>query len=177
MNALGGIPNLLSLSRLLLAALFVPAGSAGRVALICVAAATDFFDGWLARRTNTATRWGALVDPIADRLFVLVAIVVYVLNGELSIVQMLLLLPRDIATALAFLVARFIPSFRAVEFKARFPGKIVTVFQLLTLLALVIGVRPLTPFIVTVVLTSALAIADYAHSIWRAISMKERANP
>jgi len=167
-NTLRGVPNLLSLSRLLLAVLFIPAGSAGRVALICIAGATDFLDGWLARRTNTATRWGAIVDPIADRLFVLVAIVVYVLNGELSIVQMLLLLPRDIATALAFLVARAVPSLRAVEFKARFPGKIVTVFQLLTLLALVIGVRPLTPFIVTVALTSALAIADYAHSIWRA---------
>ena len=70
-----------------------------------------------------------------------------------------------------------VPSLRTVEFKARFPGKIVTVFQLLTLLALVMGVRPLTPFIVTVVLTSALAIADYAQSMWRAISMKEGANP
>jgi CDP-diacylglycerol--glycerol-3-phosphate 3-phosphatidyltransferase/cardiolipin synthase len=167
-NALGGVPNLLSLSRLLLAVLFVPAGSAARAALICLAGATDFLDGWLARRTNTTTRWGALVDPIADRLFVLVAVVVYVINGSLSIPQMLLLLPRDIATALAFLVARFVPSLRAVEFKARFPGKIVTVFQLLTLLALVIGVQPLTPFIVVVALVSALAIADYTHALWRA---------
>ena len=159
------LPNILSLSRLLLAVLFVPAGRPARIALICLAAATDFLDGWLARRTNTATRWGALMDPVADRIFVLVAIVTYVLNGELSLVESLLLLSRDIATALGFFVARAVPALRAVEFKARFPGKIVTVLQLVTLLALVVGAHPLTPFIALVALASALAIADYAHAL------------
>jgi cardiolipin synthase len=162
------LPNVLSLSRLLFAVLFVPAGRVARIALICLAGATDFLDGWLARRTNTTTRWGALVDPIADRLFVLVAIVTYVLNGELSVVESLLLLSRDIATALGFVVAQAVPRLRAVEFKARFPGKTVTVLQLVTLLALVVGVQPLTPFIALVALASALAIADYAHAVWRA---------
>src|SRR5438105_5221761 len=162
------LPNLLSLSRLLLAVLFVPAGRPARIALICLAAATDFLDGWLARRTNTATRWGALMDPVADRIFVLVAIVTYVLNGELSLVESLLLLSRDIATALGFFVARAVPALRAVEFKARFPGKIVTVLQLVTLLALVVGAHPLTPFIALVALASALAIADYAQAVFSA---------
>jgi phosphatidylglycerophosphate synthase len=162
------LPNILSLSRLLLAVLFVPAGRSGRIALICIAALTDFLDGWLARRTNTATRWGALVDPIADRIFVLVAVVTYVIKGELSVVEMLLLLSRDVATAVGFFVARAVPRLRAVEFKARFPGKVVTVLQLVTLLAVVAGVQPLTPFIALVALASALAIADYTHAVWRA---------
>ena len=162
------LPNILSLSRLLLAVLFVPAGRVVRIALICLAGATDFLDGWLARRTNTTTRWGALVDPIADRLFVLVAVVTYVLNGELTVVGSLLLLSRDIATALGYFVARVVPRLRAVEFKARFPGKIVTVLQLVTLLALVVGAQPLTPFIALVAVASALAIADYAHTLLRA---------
>jgi CDP-diacylglycerol--glycerol-3-phosphate 3-phosphatidyltransferase/cardiolipin synthase len=166
--ALRRLPNVLSLSRLLLAVFFLPAGHAARIALICLAGATDFLDGWVARRTNTTTRWGALLDPISDRVFVLVAIVTYVLNGELSVVESLLLLSRDIATALAFFVARTVPRLRAVEFKARFPGKIVTVLQLVTLLALVVGAQPLTPFIVLVALASALAIADYAHAVLRA---------
>lgn len=162
------LPNALSLCRVLLAVLFVPAGRSARIALICVAGATDFLDGWIARRTNTATRWGALLDPIADRLFVLVVIVTYVLNGELSVVQALLQLPRDLATALAFLIAPIVPGLRGADFKARFPGKIVTVLQLLTLLALLVGVRPLTPFIALVAVASALAIADYATAVWRA---------
>jgi CDP-diacylglycerol--glycerol-3-phosphate 3-phosphatidyltransferase/cardiolipin synthase len=164
------LPNVLSLSRFLLAVLFVPAGRVARIALICLAGATDFLDGWLARRTHTTTRWGALVDPISDRVFVLVAIVVYVLNTELSIVESLLLLSRDIATALGFVVARAVRSLRAVELKARLPGKIVTVLQLVTLIALVGGVKPLTPFIALVALASALAIADYTHALWRAKS-------
>ena len=108
------------------------------------------------------------MDPIADRIFVLVAMVTYVLKGELSIVETLLLLSRDVATAVGFFVARAVPRLRAVEFKARFPGKVVTVLQLVTLLALVAGVQPLTPFIALVALASALAIADYTRAVWRA---------
>ena len=108
------------------------------------------------------------MDPIADRIFVLVALVTYVLNGALSPVGALLLLTRDLATALGFFVARVAPSLRSVEFKARFPGKIVTVLQLATLLALVVGARPLTPYIAVVVVASALAIVDYTRAIWRA---------
>lgn len=165
---MGGLPNALSLSRLVLALLFIPAGHAARIALICLAAATDFLDGWLARRTNTTTRWGALVDPIADRLFVLVAIATYLRSGELSVVESLLLLPRDIATALALMIARVTPRLRSVEFKARFPGKVVTVLQLATLLALVIGLRPLMPLIAAVAITSVFAIADYTRAFLRA---------
>lgn len=162
------LPNVLSLSRLLLAALFIPAGRGARIALILVAAATDFLDGWLARRTHTATRWGALLDPIADRIFVVVAVVSYVLNGELSVVQALLLLPRDIATALAYFVARAVPALQRVQFKARYPGKIVTVLQLVTLIVLVLGLHPLAPLIALVALASVVAIADYAHAVSRA---------
>jgi CDP-diacylglycerol--glycerol-3-phosphate 3-phosphatidyltransferase/cardiolipin synthase len=161
------LPDILSLSRLLLAALFVPAGRTGRLALIVIAAATDFLDGWIARRTHTGTRLGALVDPLGDRLFVLVVIVTYVVNGGLSVLEALLLLSRDLATALGFLAARAVPTLRAVEFKARFPGKLVTVLQLVTLLALVAGAHPMTPFIALVTLASAIAVADYASAMWR----------
>lgn len=110
------------------------------------------------------------MDPISDRVFVLVAIVVYVLNAELSVVESLLLLSRDIATALGFFVARTVRRLRPVEFKARFPGKIVTVLQLVTLIAVAAGVQPLTPLIALVALASALAIADYTHFLLRARS-------
>jgi CDP-diacylglycerol--glycerol-3-phosphate 3-phosphatidyltransferase/cardiolipin synthase len=162
------LPNVLSLSRLLLAVLFIPAGRALRIVLILLAAVSDFLDGWLARRTHATTRWGALVDPIGDRLFVLVVIAVYVLDSELSVLEAVLFLLRDIATALGFLVARVVPSLRAVEFKARLPGKIVTVLQLVTLIALVAGAHPLTPYIALVALAAVIAIVDYTHAVWRA---------
>lgn len=162
------LPDVLSLSRLLLAILFIPAGRGARIALICVAAATDFLDGWIARRTHTTTREGALLDPIADRIFVIVAVGTYVWNGDLSLLEALLLLPRDIATALGFAIARAVPTLRGAQFKARFPGKIVTVLQLVTLLALVFGVRPLAPLVALVAVASAIAIADYTRALWLA---------
>ena len=65
------LPSAISLSRLVLAAVFIGTSSAtGRVALVVVAAFTDFLDGWLARHANLTTKWGALIDPIADRIFV-----------------------------------------------------------------------------------------------------------
>lgn len=39
-----------------------------------VAAVTDFFDGWLARRLNATTVWGAILDPIGDKVLVCGAI-------------------------------------------------------------------------------------------------------
>ena len=161
------LPNVLSLSRLLLAVLFVPAGRDARIVLIGLAGATDFLDGWIARRTHTATRSGALVDPIADRVFVLVAVVTNVLNGGLSVVESLVLLSRDVATALGFVIARVVPRLRAVEFRARWLGKIVTVLQLVTLVAVVYGARQVTPLIIIVAVASALAIADYARAVMR----------
>jgi CDP-diacylglycerol--glycerol-3-phosphate 3-phosphatidyltransferase len=35
-----------------------------------VAAVTDFFDGWLARRLNATSVWGAILDPIGDKVLV-----------------------------------------------------------------------------------------------------------
>ena len=56
-------------------------GVGARVGLIGAAAATDFLDGWLARRVNAASRWGALIDPIADRFFVLTAVATMLFSG------------------------------------------------------------------------------------------------
>lgn len=162
------LPNVISLSRLALAAAFVMAEPTQRVGLVGVAAATDFFDGWVARRANATSRWGALIDPISDRVFVLVAVGTLVLEGALSVPAYFVLISRDLMTAIGFLVARVIPWLRPVEFKARMAGKIVTTLQLLTLLAVVLSPRSATPLVVIVGVVSAWAIVDYTLALWRA---------
>ena len=162
------LPNLLSVSRFFLAALFVPADRAERVVLIVVAALTDFFDGWIARRANIASPWGALLDPIADRAFVIVAVATFLFSGELSIIGFFVMITRDLMTAIGFLVARMVSWLRSVQFKARLPGKIVTVLQLLTLLVLVLEPQRLHPMLVLVAVTSAWAVVDYTAALWRA---------
>jgi cardiolipin synthase len=163
------LPNLLSCSRLVLAAGFVVTrATEARVGLIGAAAVTDFLDGWLARRVDATSRWGALLDPIADRVFVLTVVATFLFTGELSTGAYFILLMRDIATAVGFLVARAIPWLRSVKFEARMSGKVVTVLQLLTLAAVLVY-RPAVPSLLfAVAVTSVVSIVDYTLALWRA---------
>ena len=167
-NTLGRLPNILSCSRLALAAGFVASSSAEtRVTLIGAAAITDFLDGWLARRVHATSRWGALLDPIADRVFVLTVVGTLLLRGQLSTASYFILITRDLATAIGFLVARLIPWLRPVEFKARLLGKVVTVLQLFTLGAIFVAPWAVTPLLGAVALASLMSIADYTLKLWR----------
>jgi cardiolipin synthase len=162
------LPTLLSLSRLVLAAGFVAAdGAAMRVGLIGAAGLTDVLDGWLARRWNVASRVGALLDPIGDHVFALVATLTFVVGGSLSIPAALVLVARDVATSLGFLIALAVPTFRHEPFKARWPGKVVTVFQFATLLSLIVAPALTTPLLALVAVTAAWSIADYGVAVWR----------
>ncbi|SEJ47731.1 CDP-diacylglycerol--glycerol-3-phosphate 3-phosphatidyltransferase [Demequina mangrovi] len=75
------VPNVLTVARLVmvpvvLALLFIDDGAEGAarwwaLALFMIAAATDFFDGYLARRWGVVSPFGKLADPIADKALVL----------------------------------------------------------------------------------------------------------
>ena len=168
-GAIFSLPNVVSMSRVVLAAGFVGArGAEERLALIGVASVTDFLDGWLARRRNAATRWGALIDPIADRIIVLTAVSAFLISGELTTWQYFVLLSRDIMTAIGFLVARLVPWLRPVEFKARYLGKVVTTLQLATFIAILAYPDLVTFLVLLVGIASAAAIVDYTYALWRA---------
>ena len=166
---LRALPNIISSSRLLLAAGFAIVGDADRrLGLVGLAAATDFLDGWLARRAEWTTKWGALLDPIADRVFALVAVITFVVTGALSIPGALVMISRDIMTAIGFLVARIIPWLRPVEFKARPLGKIVTFLQFVTFVALLRFPAAVSICLWLVGITSAFSVVDYTYALWRA---------
>jgi cardiolipin synthase (CMP-forming) len=162
------LPNAVSMSRLVLAAVFVAARDPiARFALVAVASVTDFLDGWLARRQHATTRSGALIDPIADRVFVFTAVCAFLVEGALSTGSYFILLSRDIMTLIGYVVARSVPWLRTVEFRARWLGKVVTALQLLTLVA-VIAVPSAVPALVIVVgAASAASVADYTLTLWR----------
>jgi phosphatidylglycerophosphate synthase len=162
------LPNTISLSRVLLALAFVVSSDPrGRIVLIVVAGITDFMDGWLARHEKTESTAGALLDPLADRIFVFVAISTYLVEGQLTTGQYILFLTRDIATAVGFLVAKIIPTLRPAVFRARLLGKIVTVVQLVTLVAILILPELTDILIVTIAVISAASVVDYSIALWR----------
>jgi CDP-diacylglycerol--glycerol-3-phosphate 3-phosphatidyltransferase len=162
------LPNAVSMSRLVLAAVFVAARDPiARFALVAVASVTDFLDGWLARRQHTTTRSGALIDPIADRVFVFTAVCAFLIEGALSTASYFILLSRDIMTLIGYLVARSVPWLRAVEFRARWLGKVVTALQLLTLVAVIVAPSTVPTLVIVVGAASAASVADYTLTLWR----------
>lgn len=168
-GALFTVPNTVSLSRLVLAFAFVlVTDTRDRAALIIAAGASDFLDGWIARHGNSATTSGALIDPFADRVFVLAAVSAYLVHGIFSTSQYFIFLSRDVMTAIGFLVATLVPRLKPVEFKARMLGKIVTVAQLAVLLAVLVVPQYTDAFIWVVGILSAAAIIDYTIALWRA---------
>lgn len=163
------LPNLVSMSRFAMAVAFLatPAPDA-RVALIGVASLSDVLDGWIARRRHEVTRLGAMIDPIADRTFVLVAVAVFLATGRITRVQYFVLLLRDIMTAIGFLVARTVSWLRAVPFRARWAGKLVTTLQLLALIIVLVAPRAAWWAIGAVGVASVIAISDYTLALWHA---------
>ena len=162
------LPNLVSSSRVALAVGFVASDAVPtRLALIGIASLTDFLDGWLARRTLGTSRFGALLDPIADRLFVLGVVISYVLGGQFSVWHAVAVMFRDVMSVIGFFVARNISWLRAVPFKARLLGKAVTVAQLITFLTVLIAPSLVTVLVVIVAALGLAATVDYTLMLWR----------
>ncbi|MCQ3997193.1 CDP-alcohol phosphatidyltransferase family protein [Aeromicrobium sp. 636] len=74
------IPNLLSAVRIVLVPVFlwlvlVPEADLLAIGVLVVSGITDYLDGKIARATGRTTRLGALLDPVADRLYILAVVV------------------------------------------------------------------------------------------------------
>jgi cardiolipin synthase len=98
-----GLPNFLTFSRilvipLLVAAFFLPAPYNNWTAfgLFLVASATDYLDGWLARRLGQTSPLGRFLDPVADKLLVAAAIVMLVWADRAPVIPALIILCREI---------------------------------------------------------------------------------
>jgi cardiolipin synthase len=94
------LPNLLSFARLatvpIFIWLFVTDHKDAAVLLYAAASWTDFFDGYIARRTGTVTELGRLLDPLADRVFIAALTVVLVIEEVLPLWVAIAIVGRDV---------------------------------------------------------------------------------
>ena len=103
------VPNLISVIRLACLPLFVWVlfGLEDRWAaalLLGALATTDWIDGYIARRFNQESELGKILDPTADRLLLLVAVISMIFDGSLPLVIAVLALIREGGVAIAALV-------------------------------------------------------------------------
>ena len=136
------LANLITLARLPLAAGFalavgaaadaagagdtIPAAWAwGLIAIAAFEELTDFLDGWVARRTHTASRLGGILDPLADSLARLTMYFALALVGWVTLAVPLLMALRDIVVS----YTRTVQAMTGGKTSARLSGKLKAVVQ------------------------------------------------
>jgi cardiolipin synthase (CMP-forming) len=104
------VPNLISVLRLLLVPVFawlIASHHDGwAVVVLAVSGATDWLDGVLARRLHQVSRLGQLLDPAADRLFIVVTLVGLALRGVVPWWLLAVLVAREVVLGINLLVLR-----------------------------------------------------------------------
>jgi cardiolipin synthase (CMP-forming) len=137
------IPNLLTWLRILLIPMFVgifyfdkswvsvPNQNLVATVIFIAAAITDWLDGWLARKLNQTSAFGAFLDPVADKLMVAAALIILVQLARVDAVIALIIIGREIAvSALREWMAKIGQS-RSVA--VSFVGKIKTASQMIAI--------------------------------------------
>jgi cardiolipin synthase (CMP-forming) len=129
------VPNALSAFRILLIPVFVglllhEGTEEAGILLFTVVLATDWVDGFIARRTNQVTNLGKILDPVADRLAIAAGLIALMVRGAVPVWAGLLVIARDLIVLIAggFLAAR-----SGVRIEVRWIGKAAT-------MALMIGI-------------------------------------
>ena len=140
-NQIMNLPNILTMARIavipLLALLLMSSSrSAGfwAAALFAVASITDWLDGYLARRMGIVTIFGKFLDPIADKLIVMAALIMILPFNRVPAWMVLTILGREIIiTGL-----RGIASSEGIVIQASDLGKYKTIFQIVAIIGLVL---------------------------------------
>jgi CDP-diacylglycerol---glycerol-3-phosphate 3-phosphatidyltransferase len=174
------LPNALTLLRILavpvVVVVLLGATSEGDVIAAIVfaaAAATDGLDGYIARSRNSVTTFGKLMDPLADKLLVIGALLSLVSLGRVAAWVAMVIIAREVAVT----ILRTIAAERGLVIAASWLGKAKTMLQSAAVIAL-IAWNP-APAWVDVLLYIALAVtvisgADYFFGLRRRIEQQQR---
>lgn len=135
------IPNLLSLLRIVLIPLFLyliftPSIMSRGLALFVflIASLTDLLDGWSARKLNQETETGRFLDPLADKLLVVFALIAFlILDPLIPMWMVLIIISRDILiTFMRYLSIKKGAHLRTSKF-----GKVKTAFQMISIMIII----------------------------------------
>lgn len=139
------LPNILTCVRVLLIPVFMVLAYQNNLpcdiaALIVYVAAclTDYVDGYLARKNNQVTNFGKFMDPVADKLLVMAALLIFIEDGTIPAWMVAIILGREfIVSAL-----RMVAASEGLVIAANMWGKAKTMVTMITLIFLLCPIGP-----------------------------------
>ena len=138
------LPNKLTVLRVCMVPVFVflmlwdglgAAGKYAAAAIFILASATDYLDGYLARKNNLVTDFGKFMDPIADKLLVCSAMICLVEKDALAAWIVIIIIGRE------FIISgfRLVASDKGTVIAASYWGKFKTVSQMIMIILLILN--------------------------------------
>jgi|Deesub1362A_J573_1020465.scaffolds.fasta_scaffold00608_14 CDP-diacylglycerol--glycerol-3-phosphate 3-phosphatidyltransferase len=132
------LPTALTLSRIVIIPVFIlatPVNNFLGALIFSIASITDFLDGYLARRSGQITKFGIILDPIADKFLVIAALILLVDMARISVWVAVIIIVRE------FLVTglRVVALSKDIVIKAELGGKLKTTSQIIAIICLILG--------------------------------------
>jgi CDP-diacylglycerol--glycerol-3-phosphate 3-phosphatidyltransferase len=138
------LPNQLTIGRVVAVPFFIALYLMGwdvwAAVLFILASATDALDGYLARKNNLVTNFGKIMDPLADKVLVVAALVLLVESGDVAGWMLVVILAREFAVA----GLRTVAAADGKVIAAGLTGKIKTVLQMIAVPLLLLHNWPFT---------------------------------
>lgn len=158
------LPNLISLSRLVLAAAFVHYAPHPviAVAILCAAGISDWLDGFAAKKLGQQTPLGVLLDPICDRVFIVTVLATLVVIHELPLWQLALLVARDVGNSIGAAILWIVRRNQFRNLRPRRSGKVVTSLQFWCVVHIMLELPCFEISLAAVALATAWAAIDYS---------------
>jgi CDP-diacylglycerol--glycerol-3-phosphate 3-phosphatidyltransferase len=173
-------PNLLTVVRILLVPVLVVAllgstneGDVFAAIVFAVASATDFVDGYLARSRNSVTTFGKLMDPLADKLLIVAALISLVSLGRLQAWVAMVIIARELAVT----VLRLGATQAGVIISASKLGKLKTCVQIAAILGVIaVHGRPawLEVLVYAAVAITVVSGLDYFFGVRRRLAQAQQ---
>ena len=175
------IPNVLTLARILLVPVLVvallvetPNGSLIAAVVFALAAFTDGLDGYIARSRDSVTSFGRVMDPIADKLLIVAALVSLVSLDRVAAWVAMVIIARELAVS----GLRTVAAQDGVVIPASLLGKVKTIVQVAAVMALIAapdsGAAWVQALVVATVVITVVSGADYFLNFRRRIAEARR---
>lgn len=161
------LPNALTVARLLIAVTLPWSPPDWQFWLLVIAAVTEFLDGWLSRWMGAISAFGQLLDPIADKTLVLIAVGMALWSQWLTWPELIGLAARDL-TVIGLTVWSLAFDWRNWRrWEPRLSGKIATWAQFVVLLTLFWTRQPMPVLVWPAAALSIWSAIDYAGHAYR----------